>query len=144
MNSKIFLAEDVRQEQGGKLTVVGMYPDDAILFQGPHPGATFDPDAPPGMPKLCIVCVLANLEPGSYPFVGTLTDPAGTALVDRASLGTAVVPPQGSHTHTTVVQIAPFVAKELGDYTFVLSAKGVDVRYVFSVRRDQTVDAPHP
>ena len=141
MNAKFFLAEDVRAEPGGKLTVVGMYPDDSILFQGPLPGVMFTPDASPGMPKLCIVCVLIGLGPGTYSLVGTLSDPVGTALVDHASLGTVVVPSEGSHAHTTVVQIAPFVAKELGDYTFVLSSNGINVSYVFSVRRDSTAEA---
>lgn len=139
MDAKNFIAEDVRPEQGAKLTVVGMFPDDTIHMHGPLPGQAPPPNAVPAIPKLCIVCAIKSLEPGGYNFFGSLKMPSGKHMIEKMQLGSVVLNRKSSH--TAVLQIAPFVAEELGDYTFELTAGDETVSYVFTVSDAATEDA---
>lgn len=65
---KWYLADDIRQEIGGKLTLVGLYPDDVVLIEMPSDEPDPTPDQPIQLAGLAILCVISGLE-GSAPVV---------------------------------------------------------------------------
>lgn len=129
-NIQFLLADHVRQEEGGKLSLLGFYSGDAVLLKGPLPE-----EIPEGMegialPGLTIVAVVRDGH-GSFNSAIHLYGPNGKELgegvkghaLDKAKDGTA----------NLLVPIQPFPIPEFGMYRVLLELGKHEYEYRFRV-----------
>src|SRR5208282_6460817 len=106
------ICADVRQEVGGKLSYVGVYPGYNItaVIQPPK-------DAPPGavpaLPSLCCILTVFS-EAGEFACMARVLDPSNKTLGDFNLGVTKISIPQP---HVIVLKAQPFPIPTLGTYT---------------------------
>jgi hypothetical protein len=124
---KFLLCDDARAESSGKLTLVGLYPDDKILVQQ-NPAV---PIQPPGvvalLNQLAIVCILFDGD-GVFPASATITGPSGLKLADMP-LGTPTF--KAGAPGIMALQCGLFPVAQLGQYTCTVTVGKSDFRFPF-------------
>jgi hypothetical protein len=101
--AKFILSDDIREEMGGKMTIIGYYVDDTIFL-----GPSLSPNSLPpgivgGIPQLCLACILFGGAPGTVPISGEIKDPTGkqfaalTGSVEFKAASTSTVAFRGSN-----------------------------------------------
>jgi hypothetical protein len=129
---KFLLCDDVRAESSGKLTLIGLYPDDKILVQQ-NPALTNQPGWPAGMVavlnQLAIVCVAFGGD-GTFPASATITGPSGVPL-STMPLGTAIFQPNTPA--TMALQGGLFPVAQYGQFKCTLTIGKSSFHYTFDV-----------
>lgn len=115
MKIKLIVAEGVRSEVGGKFTVLGLIPDDVIIFESNRP-ENAPADMPDGIEKLVLLLVVSELEDGVHKFKVKIFDPSGEPYKSEIDLGEGVVDKGTSH--SIILEIKPFIVKKYGIYRF--------------------------
>jgi hypothetical protein len=129
---KFLLCDDVRSEANGKLSLIGLYPDDKIYVLS-SPNVPGQPSAMPGfvavLNQLAVVC-LAFGGVGVFPASAKITGPSGQAF-STMLLGN----PTFTHgaTSTIALQGGLFPVQSYGRYTCTLTIGAVDFTFGFDI-----------
>ncbi len=138
---RFLLADSVREELGGKLTVIGLYTGGEVILQGVMPV-----DVPEGyggmaLPGLTILAVFEDGE-GEFQLQFQVYDPSNRPLGKSAP--TPVVKAKNA-TQNLIFPLAPFPVPRLGRYRFELRLDSRKYEYSFTVRHtDPNARAPSP
>lgn len=128
---RFLLADGVREETGGKVTVLGLYSGDDVVLQG---------DLPPILPEGMLGLALPNLSflvvikdgAGEFQVQYSLVDPMGGSI-GRPNLEQTISKQKGIPTNI-IVQVSPFPLSSFGRYKFLLEIDGRKFEYPFLVR----------
>lgn len=129
-NIHFLLADAVRQEEGGKLTVLGLYSGDAVLLKDPLPQVIPEGMEGLALPGLTIVALVRDGH-GSFSYDVRLFRPDGIALgkgADGMRLDKAKETPA-----SLLVPIQPFPIPGFGTYRVVLLLNKHEYEYKFRV-----------
>jgi hypothetical protein len=115
------LAETVRQEVGGKLTIIGFYPGNQLLI----PKGTKQTVTP-----LAFIFLVLEGE-GTFPSSISLVSPSGKAMFqDEKMPDTVKIPKQPL---SVLVGVQPFVTDEIGKFDVTLRLGDASYRRSFTV-----------
>jgi hypothetical protein len=132
-----YLADDTRTEAGGKITLLGLYPDDAMIVEMPAEAPMPTADQPILIEGLTILCVLSGFQ-GSAEFEFTLGDPSD-GLTRKFNIES--VDPNG---HLSIAsRFRPSMIHSFGKKTFSVACPSIGFReeFHFSITR-RDVAAP--
>jgi hypothetical protein len=124
---KWYIADDIREELSGKLTLVGLYADDIIVVEMPSNEPDPTPEEPIHLSGLAILCVLLGLE-GSTPIVFSLGEHKSDEILVTGELNAS----RNLISRFPVLQIASFGYKTVA---IEATALGFRDEYRFEVRR---------
>lgn len=127
---QFLIADHVRQEEGGKLSLLGFYSGDAVLLKGPLPAEIPEGVGGIALPGLTIVAVVRDGQ-GSFDSTFHLYSPDGRELgqgvkgqkLDKAKGGAA----------SLIVPIQPFPIPEFGIYRARLQLGKHEYEFQFKV-----------
>jgi hypothetical protein len=129
--SRFYLCDDVRPEATGKLTLVGLYPDDKILAQTP-----LNQQGTPGIvviSQMAIVCVLFDGD-GIFDVTTTLKGPMGQSIANMILKNATFIPLK------PLVLIMPnqqFPLSGFGQYTMTVEVGAATFRFDFEILLSQ-------
>lgn len=130
-----FLADDARSEVGGKVTLLGMYPDDSMVIEMPPEAESPTSEKPIAIEGLTILCVLSGFE-GSAEFELRL------GPRENGAKQVAVLESSGPGAHLSLIsKFRPVLIHSFGQKEFSISSPslGFHESFVFSIiRRDAT------
>lgn len=133
MKASFLIAEEVRPEASGKMTLLGLFPGDTIiLHKGERPEGVPE-NAPAGLEKLTIMATISDTE-GTYKVKGKIVDPSGK--FKELELGEATI--QKGFSHSAIIELKPFLIKQPGIFHFeyIVGKKKFD--FPFEVREQST------
>lgn len=133
MKIKFLVAEEIRMEMGGKLTILGLFPDDNIrMIKGDRPeGAS--PDMPEGLERLAFLISISELSSKKiHKFKGRITDPSGAVYKPEESLGEGRI--EKGTSRSIIVEMKPFIVKTEGVYHFDFSIDKEVLSFPFEIR----------
>lgn len=137
---KWYLADDVRNEVGGKCTLVGLYSDDQVIIQMPSSDPDPTPENPVAIEGLAALCSLKGLK-GSAEFEVTVsgTHPGSNSRTQKFVASSV----SANHTLNLISRLRPVMIESFGKKSINLRSKklGFDETYVFQVLRG---DIPEP
>lgn len=125
-----YLADDIRIEQSGKTSLVGFYPDKAIVVQLPKDAPDPTKDKPVGVASLAILANFVGAV-GEYDAEFEMTGVGGVPLVrsDRRKLvGT-------KQSINFVTRFTPMPVVGFGTYKVVIKLDRHPYEFLFEVRR---------
>lgn len=138
-----YLADDARTEQGGKISLLGLYLDDTVVIEMPPEEAGPTVDEPIAIEGLTILCVLHGFE-GSSDFELTLTD------VQNPSIGltrTLVVQSTTAAGNITLLsKFRPILIHSFGEKVFSIASPAIGFKeeFVFRIVRRDIGSPPQP
>jgi hypothetical protein len=115
------LSEGVRQEVGGKLTILGFYPDAQLLI----PKETKQVVTP-----LAMTFIVTDGE-GTFPTAVSLTAPSGKALIPKENMSDTVIRP--GQPLSILVAAQPFMTDETGKFDVTLHLGDASYRRSFRI-----------
>lgn len=137
---RVSIADDFRQEQGGKMTAIGLYTDDVVVV-------TVEPDSPEPSEQTPIVVhslsaliTLIGLSPGKH-VIGV--EHVDSALKNPPQFGPSreMDLPAPGMSATMVVRFQPFVAGSYGTKHLIVTVDNKSTKFAFEIRRGS---APSP
>lgn len=139
MKVKFLIAEEVRRETEGKVTVLGLFSGDTILL--------VRRDQPKYLPeqvqvleaieRLAILVTIGDAPAGIHKFKGKMIDPLGGVHHPEMPLGEAQIPK--NFFHTIIVEIKPFITKIRGVYRFEFYVDEELSTFLFEIRDQNLV-----
>lgn len=127
---RFLLADSIREELGGKLTVIGLYTGGEVILQGAMPEDVPDGFEGIALPGLSILAVFEDGE-GEFQVQFQVYDPSKRPLGKSAP--TTVVKAKNA-TQNLIFPIMPFPVPRLGRYRFELRLDNRKYEYSFTVR----------
>jgi hypothetical protein len=121
------IAEGVRPETGGKLTIVGFYGGGNILV----PEETEETN----LASLALIFIFKDGE-GRFATHLTINAPSGNPIAELNMRDTVI---QEGKTHTIVAQLTPFTAREYGRYEVLLRLNEHRYSRSFSLNRSPEI-----
>lgn len=127
---QFLLADGVRQEQGGKFTVLGFYPGNGVLLNQPLPKKVPDGFKGVALPGLTLIITLFD---GNGSFSGDLKiiRPSGE-LLGKGSTNIVIEKNKGKSA-SLLIPIEPFPVTEFGDYQATLKLGAHKYDFVFRI-----------
>ncbi len=122
---KFLLCDDARAEASGKITLVGLYPDDKIVVQL---GQQTPPGVVAALSQVSFVCIVTDGD-GAFPASAIITGPG--INLSKMSLGSPTFK-RGEHT-TIILQGGQFLVPQFGKFACTLSIGGVDHKFPFEI-----------
>lgn len=140
-NVQFILADAVRQEVGGKLTMLGLYSGDVVLLNETLPPAL--PEGAAGMALAGLTFLVRVLDgQGQFKYRVDLYGPKGEMLGQRMT--EQILEMQPGTTASLIVPVQPFPIPEFGIYRIVLTLNGRPYEFKFRVGHvDPTAIFPH-
>lgn len=138
MKVKFVMAEEIRPEVGGKMTILGLFPADEILLTRVAVPEGVPSDTPMGIDKITFLLTISKLPSKKYKFTGSIIDPSGEPYKADMQLGEARF--SKGISHSIIVESRPFIVKTLGVYHFNLYVGKELVSFPFEIRM-QPIDA---
>ncbi len=132
---KTFLADDVRVEADGKVSVLGMFADDKILVNFPPDMPDPSEAAPIAIEGICILSTVFNL-PITTAFEMELRSPSGH-LVAKGSTTIHAGP-----VINTISKFRPLAVRELGPWKLLLKSDAFQYEYNFEILRQLPMSVP--
>lgn len=129
---KFFLADDVRIEQGGKPTAVGLYPEDKVVVLMPKQVADPTPDKPIGIPSLAILAAFYGAK-GTYSMNLELFGPS------NRSMGSSKIELKGEGGIHYISRFMPMPIIGFGSYKLALTIAKKSFTYKFLVVRGEQI-----
>lgn len=129
-NVQFLLADAVRQEEGGKLTVLGLYSGDAVLLKDSLPNSIPEGMEGLALPGLTIVAIVRDGQ-GSFSYGVHLYGPDGKALgkgVDGMKLDKKKDAPA-----SLLIPVQPFPIPDFGTYRVLLQLNRHEYEFKFRV-----------
>jgi hypothetical protein len=134
MKIKFLVAEEVRPEVGGKFTVLGLIPDEVLIFESRRP-ENASADIPDGIERLALLLVVSELGDGVHKFKGQIYDPNGEPYNPEIALGEGVI--EKGTSRSMIIELKPFVVKKYGIYRFDLYVDDKLASFSFEIRSKQ-------
>lgn len=131
MKIKFLVAEEVRPEVGGKYTVLGLIPDEVLIFESRRPENAPE-EIPDGIERLALFLVVSELADGVHKFKGQIYDPNGEPYNPEIALGEGIV--EEGTSRSMVIELKPFVVKKYGIYRFDLYVDDKSASFPFEIR----------
>lgn len=132
MKIRFLIADEFRFEATKKITALGLYPDEVIIYT-PSPRTEGVPeDAPVGLERLAFMFIISELE-GVHNYKGLILDTNHAPMSQEYILGQDIKIETGM-SHTLTFEAKPFVFKNAGIYTFVLYVDDVASEHKFEFR----------
>lgn len=127
---RFLLADSVREELGGKLTVIGLYTGGEVILQNAMPAEVPEGFQGIALPGLTILAVFEDGQ-GEFEVQFQIYDPTNRPLGKSAP--TTVVKAKNT-TQNLIFPIMPFPVTGLGRYRFELRLDNRKYGYSFTVR----------
>lgn len=128
---RFFLAEDFRQEIGGKVSAIGLYPDNVIVLQLPTDLPEPTPGAPILIRSLAFLFSVSALGEDSVASVDLNVN--GDRKPFMAPLELPATDPGGSVNLLGVM--APCAVTSFGKRTVIVDIRGTEHKFEFEIRR---------
>lgn len=132
MKIKFLIAEDIRPEAGGKLTILGLFPDDNIVLAKEDYPEGVPPETPRGIEKIAILISVSDAPNRKLKFKGKITDPSGALYKPEMQLGEGRV--EKGTSRSFLVQIKPFIVEIEGVYIFDFYVNKEMYSFPFNIR----------
>lgn len=131
MKVNFLIAEEVRPEVNGKMTILGLFAGDIILLvKGARPEGVAA-DTPVGLERLAILVIIGETE-GEHKFKGKLVEPSGELYKSELALGEATL--KKGFNHTIIVELKPFIVKQEGIFNFEFFVDDQKFTFPFEIR----------
>lgn len=131
MKIKFLVAEEIRPEVGGKLTILGLMPDDTLLMTSSRP-ADAPPEVPNGLERLAFLLSVSDLPEGEHKFKGQIFNPSGEPYNPETSFGEGTV--EKGTSRSIIIDIKPFIVKNFGSYRLDFYVDGSVSSFPFEIR----------
>lgn len=131
MKIKFLVAEEIRPELGGKLTILGLFPDDVLVSNSNRPEET-PAEIPDGFDRLAFLVSVSDLPEGIHKFKGNITNPAGEPYHSETSFGDGAI--EKGTSRSIVVDTKPFIIKGKGVYHFNIYVDDSLYSFPFEIR----------
>lgn len=116
MKIKFLMAEEMRPEASGKLTILGLFPDDNLIITNTAYPVDVSPETPRGIEKLVFLVNVSDAPKGKLKFKARITDPSGGEYKPEMQLGEGHVEKGASRSF--IVELKPFIVDLIGVYVF--------------------------
>lgn len=116
MKIKFLVAEEMRPEAGGKLTILGLFPDDNIILTKPAYPEGVPPETPRGIEKIVFLVSVSDAPNRKLKFKVRITDPSGELYKPEMQLGEERIVKGTSRSF--IIEVKPFVISLMGVYVF--------------------------
>jgi len=131
MKIDFLVAEEIRPEAGGKMTILGFIPNNTLLITSSRPEDA-PKDIKDGIDRLAFLVVISDLHEGVHKFKGQIFCPSGEPYNQETSFGEGVA--QQGTSHSIVIELKPFIIKEYGFYHFHFYVNDVLTKFTFEIR----------
>lgn len=129
---RFFLADDLRQEVGGKVSAIGLYSDDVIVLQLPTEEPAPTVEKPIGFEGICVLISLSGLV-GTRECNFELLGPTGTPILRAAPA--SVDFPTAANSVNLISKFRPFICTQFGKFKFAARIGEHRFEYEFEIRR---------
>jgi hypothetical protein len=131
MNILFLIADEIRQEVGGKQTILGLYADKTILLEGKDGPQDLPPGIPEGIDRIAFLINVSEATEGVHVCNAQIIDPSGQPHGPNIPLGEFTT--EEGISRTLVVEAKPFIFSGKGTYSFNLSIDGILHSFPFKV-----------
>jgi len=132
MNVDFLIAEEIRPEAGNKLMVLGLFPGDIIILLKRELQGVLPQGVSAGLDRLSILATITGAPDGLHKFKGRIVDPTGNLYQPEVVLGEAYA--KVGFAHTVIVELKPFVIKQMGLFSFEFFVNEEKFVYKFEIR----------
>lgn len=132
MNVDFLIAEEIRPEAGNKLMVLGLFPGNIIILLKRELQGALPQGVSAGLDRLSILATITGAPDGLHKFKGRIVDPTGNLYQPEAVLGEAYT--KVGFAHTVIVELKPFVIKQMGFFSFEFFVNEEKFVYKFEIR----------
>lgn len=131
MKIQFLVAEEIRPELGGKMTILGFMPNNTLLITSARP-ANAPEDAKDGIDRLALLVTISDVADGVHKFKGQIFCPSGEPYNPETSFGEGAVARGTSH--AIIFELKPFIIKEYGVYRFDFYVNNELEQFQFEIR----------
>ena len=140
---RFFLADDILQQIDGKMTLLGLYPDDTVITQMPLEAPEPTKENPVGFEGLAVLLCVQGLK-GVHSISLGFDDSVlvGASMIRNAGGGPKMNADQtpfdfknGEGTSNLITRLKPFVTSSFGKKTMVLKIDDEPHKFNFEIRR---------
>jgi hypothetical protein len=136
IKSTVFVADKIELLDAGKVIALGLYTDGRVLLQRPDTGLdAFTAEQPGALPSLSVLLCVTGLEAGTYPAHVELVTPSGAGYEQNGGRRANVLVAAAGACNL-VLNFAPFLIVETGDYTVRATLAGQTLEGTFHVAFD--------
>lgn len=133
MKIKFLVAEEIRPEENGKLTILGLFPDDNLILSAKEAVPEGMPqDTPRGIDKLVFFISLSDTSSRLSKFKVTITDPSGELYKPETDAGEGRIAKGTSRSF--IIEVKPFIVKLTGTYIFNFHVNNKVYPFPFEIR----------
>jgi len=126
------MAEEIRPEAGGKLTILGLFPDDNIILTKAVYPEGVPPEIPRGIEKLVFLISVSGAPNRKLKFKVRITDPSGGLYKPEMQLGEGRV--EKGTSRSFIIEVKPFVIDLVGVYIFDFYVNKEIYSFPFEIR----------
>jgi hypothetical protein len=124
-DATFLICEDVREEKGGKVSLLGVFAGGDVQLANFKDGMGID---------LCVYCMFRG-GAGAFNMQATLIDPKGA--VAKGPVESAVV--EEGNTLGFTIRMRPLMISSLGIYRLVVTIDGKDFEFNFPILENQSI-----
>lgn len=128
------MAEEIRPEASGKLTILGLYPDDNLILSPGEPEGV-SPGIPRGMEKLVFLISIGDAPNKLLKFKVRITDPSGELYKPEIQVGEGKIKKGSSRSF--IIEVKPFIINLVGVYVFNFYVNKEIYSFPFEIREQQ-------
>lgn len=132
MRVKFAMAEEIRPEVGGKMTILGLFPADEVLLTKVAVSKDVPSDTPMEIEKITFLLAISDLPNKAHKFKGLIIDPLKKPFTAEMQLGEGRF--KKGVSHSIIVELRPFIVKTLGVYHFNLYVNKELFSFPFEIR----------
>lgn len=132
MKTKFLVADEIRPEASGKLTILGLFADDVVMTQVPPRSPQIPADTPAGIERLAFLINISELSVGAHTIRAQALDPSGQEYgngIPQSEITTEL-----GKSHSMIIEMKPFILRDAGTYTWVVWIDDQEYRHPFEVR----------
>ena len=137
MKVDFLIADEIRPEAGNKLMVLGLFPGSIIIILKKELQGTSPQGVSAGLDRLSILATISGASDGLHKFKGKIIEPTGDLYQPEAVFGESVT--KHGFAHTVIVELKPFVIKQLGKFRFEFFVDAEMFVHEFEIREQLQV-----
>ncbi|MEQ1740975.1 MAG: hypothetical protein ABL869_00515 [Candidatus Nitrotoga sp.] len=132
MKIKFLVAEEIRPEAGGKLTILGLYPDDNLILSKEAFPEGVPPETPRGMEKLVFLISIGDAPNKILKYKVRITDPSGGLYKPEMQVGEGRI--EKGTSRSFIIEVKPFLINLVGVYVFNFHVNKEVFSFPFEIR----------
>lgn len=137
MKVKFLMAEEIRPEASGKLTILGLYPDDNLILSSREAiPEGVPPETPRGMEKLVFLINVSDASNKLLKFKVRIIDPYLELYKPEIQVGEGKIKKGASRSF--IIELKPFIINLVGVYVFNFYVNKEVFSFPFEIR-EQTI-----